>query len=268
MRCQADLGLAMSLKMNEDDWAVTLEVFRSNLPARGAKAKDDRLFLEALHFSPGTASPGGRCRSGSASGIRCGSGSAGWARPVYSTIFFAMLAGLSETAHLVQMFDSTVVRAHVSAAGAKGGQAHQALGRSRGGFSTKMHVKTDFDGLPNAFELTGGEAADSPMFETLLDTVSDHTYRAVVADKGYDSDANRELVRKRGAVPVIPYRRNRKAIPGRFGTALYRGRARIEQAVGKLKRLKRIPRFRSGSYFPSFPEPRRSVEKALTTVIQ
>ena len=101
-------------------------------------------------------------------------------------------------------------------------------------------MKTDFDGLPNAFELTGGEAADSPMFETLLDTGSDHTPRAVVADKGYDSDPNRELARKRGAVPVIPYRRNRKAIPGRFGTALYRGRARIEQAVGKLKRFKRI----------------------------
>jgi transposase len=40
----------MSLKMNEVDWDLTLEVFRTCLPARGAKAKDDRLFLEALHF--------------------------------------------------------------------------------------------------------------------------------------------------------------------------------------------------------------------------
>ena len=59
--------------------------------------------------------------------------------------FFDALAAMSETAHLVQMFDSTVVRAHVSAAGAKGGQDDQALGRSRGGFSTKIHLKVDLD---------------------------------------------------------------------------------------------------------------------------
>lgn len=91
-----------------------------------------------------------------------------------------------------------------------------------------------------AFELTGGEAADSPQFETLIDLGPDDAPRAVVADKGYDSDANRALARQRGAVPVIPYRSNRKAIPARFATALYRARARIEQAIGKLKRFKRI----------------------------
>ncbi len=41
----------MSLRMNEADWQIALEVFRACLPARGAKAKDDRSFLEALHFS-------------------------------------------------------------------------------------------------------------------------------------------------------------------------------------------------------------------------
>jgi transposase len=101
-------------------------------------------------------------------------------------------------------------------------------------------LKTDFDGLPIAFELTGGEAADSPLFETLIALGPDEAPRAVVADKGYDSDANRALARQRGAVPVIPYRSHRKAIPARFAAALYRGRARIEQAVGKLKRFKRI----------------------------
>ena len=65
--------------------------------------------------------------------------------------FFDAWRPLSETAHLVQMFDSTIVRAHVSAAGAKGGRAGQALGRSRGGFSTKIHLKTDWDGEPLAF---------------------------------------------------------------------------------------------------------------------
>lgn len=49
------------------------------------------------------------------------------------------------------------------------GQHGQVLGCSRGGFSTKIHLKTDFDGQPLAFHLTGGEASDSRRFETLLD---------------------------------------------------------------------------------------------------
>ena len=101
-------------------------------------------------------------------------------------------------------------------------------------------MKTDFDGLPIAFDLTGREAADSPHFETLMDLGPDISPRAAVADKGYDSAANRQIARDRGAVPVIPYRRNTNAIPKVFAKALYRGRARIEQAVGKLKRFKRI----------------------------
>jgi len=101
-------------------------------------------------------------------------------------------------------------------------------------------LKTDHNGLPVAFELTGGEAADSPMFEALIDAGPDEPARAVIGDKGYDSDANRALARERGAVPVIPHRSNRKAIPARFAKALYRGRARIEQMMGKLKRFKRV----------------------------
>ena len=48
------------------------------------------------------------------------------------------------------------------------------------------------------------------------------------------------MARERGAVPVIPYRSKRRAIPARFAIALYRGRARIEQKMGKLKRFKRV----------------------------
>lgn len=60
------------------------------------------------------------------------------------------------------------------------------------------------------------------------------------AGSGYDSAGNRQLARKRGSLTVIPYRKNIKNTPKRFARALYRGRTRIEQAVGKLKRFKRI----------------------------
>jgi transposase len=122
----------------------------------------------------------------------------------------------------------------------KRGQEGQALGRSRGGFSTKIHLKTDFDGHPIAFDLTGGEKGDAPHFPILLGLGPDVEPRAAIGDKGYASKANRQAARDRGIVPVIPRKANEKEKPAFFAKTLYKGRARIEQAVGKLKRFKRV----------------------------
>jgi transposase len=64
--------------------------------------------------------------------------------------------------------------------------------------------------------------------------------RAALTDKGYDARANRAACRARGIAPVIPYRSNAKDRPKFFPKVLYKGRARIEQAMGKLKRFKRV----------------------------
>jgi transposase len=127
----------MSLKMNETDWNLTLEVFRACLPARGAKAKDDRLFLEALHFFAV------HNITWRALPERFGRWNSVWKRfdrlskaGVFED-FFAMLAGLSSSAHLVQMFDSTIIRAHVSAAGAKGGSRVRRSGGHAAGLAQK-----------------------------------------------------------------------------------------------------------------------------------
>ena len=61
-----------------------------------------------------------------------------------------------------------------------------------------------------------------------------------MTDKGCDAEANREAARDRGICPVIPYRSNAKGRPAFFPRALYRRRAWIEQAIGKLKRFKRV----------------------------
>ena len=101
-------------------------------------------------------------------------------------------------------------------------------------------MKFDFDGLPLAFHLTGGEASDSRNFEILLDIGPDIAPRAVLGDKGYDSKANRQAARRRGICPAIPYRDNAATKPAFFPKILYKGRARAEQGVGKIKRFKRI----------------------------
>jgi Transposase DDE domain len=77
----------------------------------------------------------------------------------------------------------------------KGGQEGQALGRSRGGFTTKIHAKSDASGDIIAFDLTGGEAPDARHFDVLLDIGPDIQPRAVICDKGYASKANREAAR-------------------------------------------------------------------------
>lgn len=112
----------MSTRMDEEDWEHTLMVFRACLPRRGRKATDDRLFLEALHFFT---TENVRWR---ALPERFGHWNSVWKRfdrlskaGVFEA-FFETLASMSASAHLIQMFDSTIVRAHVSAAGAKGGK--------------------------------------------------------------------------------------------------------------------------------------------------
>lgn len=66
--------------------------------------------------------------------------------------------------------DSTIVRAHQHAAGAKGGNpAREALGRSQGGFGTKLHLRAEGSGKPITFVLTPGQFHEAPIFEQLLE---------------------------------------------------------------------------------------------------
>jgi len=101
------------------------------------------------------------------------------------------------------MLDSTSVRAHPCAAGAKknGTQDTQALGRSRGGFSTKMHVLVDGLGNPLRIRLTAGQCHDSPQAAALLDGL---TFERVIADRGYAGQPVINVVLARGAAVVIP----------------------------------------------------------------
>jgi transposase len=112
----------MLTAMTEDDWAIVLQVFRAVRSRRGDKGRDDRKFLEALHYFTV------HNITWRALPAEFGHWNSIWkrfwrlSRAGIFEAFFDALATLSESAHLVQMFDSTVARAHVSAAGAKGGK--------------------------------------------------------------------------------------------------------------------------------------------------
>ena len=109
--------------LTEDDWTTVLRVFAASCSRRGSKGRNDRRFLEALHYFTV------HNITWRALPACFGNWNSVWkrfwrlSRAGVFEAFFEALAALSDTAHLVQMFDSTVVRAHVSAAGAKGGRA-------------------------------------------------------------------------------------------------------------------------------------------------
>src|ERR1700690_183198 len=123
----------------------------------------------------------------------------------------------------------------------KGGQEGQAPGRSRGGFTTKIHAKSDASGDIIAFDLTGGEASDARHFDVLIDIGPDIRPRAVICDKGYASQANRQAARKRGIAPVILHKANERNKPAFFASTLYKARSRIEQGVGRYRQVERMP---------------------------
>lgn len=138
------------------------------------------------------------------------------------------------------MGDSTVVRAHAGAAGAPApGQAlppNQALGRSRGGFGTKIHFTVNGLGKPLRVILTPGQAADAPQVPGLFDQFSP---RFAILDKAYDTNAVLEFFENQGTLPVIPPKANR-VVQRDYDRQLYKERNLIERFIGKIKQFRRV----------------------------
>ena len=112
----------------------------------------------------------------------------------------------------------------------------QALGRSRGGFSSKIHAAADALGNPLRFQLTAGQKGDAPEASDLIDGID---AEAILADRAYDSDTLLEKIRSKGAAAVIPPNPTRS---GRRETdwRLYKERHKIEVMFGFLKHYRRV----------------------------
>ncbi|MFK4090496.1 IS5 family transposase [Kribbella sp. NPDC020789] len=156
--------------------------------------------------------------------------------------------------------DSTVVRAHQHAAGAlkrgrpRGEPADHAIGCSRGGLSTKVHLAADGRARPLAFTVTAGQAGDAPAFETVMSRIRVPRRGpgrprtrplAVLADRAYSSRAIRAHLRRRGIRAVIPqpsdqigHRLRRGQLGGRppgFDSEAYKQRNTVERCINRLK---------------------------------
>lgn len=135
------------------------------------------------------------------------------------------------------MIDATIIRVHPCAAGYEKDQGHrECLGRSKGGFTTKIHVVVDALGQALRFSLTPGQRNDITQALTLLQGFENAN---VIADKGYDSNALIAQIQEQKCVPVIPSRSNRK-IPREYAEHLYKERHLVECFFNKIKHFRRI----------------------------
>ncbi|WP_272904064.1 IS5 family transposase [Xanthobacter agilis] len=223
--------------LRDDQW----ERIKSFVPG-GTKGKrgprtDNRKFLDALLWM---ARSGGRWRVlperlGDYRSVK-----RRYYRWIEMGVLDEMLSVLAREADLEWlMIDSTIVRAHQHAAGAraaKGGPDAQGLGRSRGGLSTKIHAAADALGLPVRLIGTPGQRNDITLAHDLIEDIE---AAALLADKGYDANHLVDAIEERGTEVVIPPKRDPK-IQRAYDTDLYKERNKIARFFNKLKQFRRV----------------------------
>jgi transposase len=234
--------------LTETEWARLAPL----LPSRkaGKPRKDDRPVINGILWKLATGAPWRALPERSGPWKSIYTRFRRWRR---AGVWDGMLAAVQQQADAageldwaVHCVDATVIRAHQHAAGAKEGDpATEALGRSQGGFSTKVHLRAEGGGKPLTLVLTPGQRHEATACERLLDQGAvrrpgrgrpRRRPQRVVGDKGYTGRARRASCRRRGIRHTIPRLRTERR-SGRFDRAVYRLRNRVERLIARCQQF-------------------------------
>ena len=158
-----------------------------------------------------------------------------WSAKGIFQIIFRTLSVDSDTEWV--FIDGSYVKAHQHSAGAAS-HDQEAIGLSRGGKTSKIHLAVDGYGLPIAFEITGGEVHDAKAAPDLIAQVS--IGAMLIADTGYDSQAIRDSVESNGKTTNIPRRKNSKIGNSGLDKCMYSLRHLVENMFARLKHFRAI----------------------------
>lgn len=240
-------------ELSDAQWERLRPLLPPQKPRTGRPSKDHRRVVDAILWIDRTGAPWRDLPE------RCGPWKTVYSRfrrwrqaGIWDRVLAALQAEAAAAGDLdwgIQFVDGTAVRAHQHAAGAAGtGAETEGLGRSRGGFTTKLHLKAEGRGKPMAVVITPGQRHESTAFDDLMRQGAVKRPgrgrpkvrpRRLAGDTGCSSRAIRSGLRRRGIRATIP-RRDDERHRGRFDREAYRQRNRIERLINRLKQFRRV----------------------------
>jgi transposase len=240
-------------ELTDAQWDRLRPLLPPQKPATGRPANDHRPVLEGILWVLRTGAPWRDLPERFGSWKTVSSRFCRWRR---AGVWNRLLAELQRRADAdgrlgwgLHFVDSTVVRAHQHAAGAKRGDAEaEALGRSRGGYSTKIHRRAERGSKPMVVILTGGHRHEQPVLPLLMARGAVKRPGrgrprvrpdAVAGDKGYSGAAVRRYLKGRQIAAVIPTKADQQPLL-RFDQAAYRERNHVERLINWLKQWRRV----------------------------
>ena len=222
----------MRYELTDDEWTA-IKPMLPNKP-RGVPRVNDRRVLNGIFWVLRSGAPWRDLPGSFGPYTTCYNRFVRWRRAGVWAKIMSALAGAHDAA--VQMIDTSIVRVHQHGACITRNR-RQSMGRSRGGLTSKIHALVDTNGLPVRLALTAGEAHDNRLAGKLLSRLKSGTM--LLADRGYDADWIRDLVRQHGAWANIPPKGNRTEALC-FSPYLYRARNLVERFFNKIKHCRRV----------------------------
>jgi transposase len=238
-------------ELTDAQWARLAPLLPPRKP--GKPRKDDRLVIDGILWKLATGAPWRDLPERYGPWQSVYTRFRRWTRAgVWDGIFEAVQQQADAAGELdwaVHFVDGTVIRAHQHAAGAKESDPEaEALGRSQGGWSTKVHLRAEGHGKPMTLVLTPGQRHEATAFEQLLEQGAirrpgrgrpRRRPGRVVGDRGYTGRARRAYCRRRGIRYTIPRLRTERR-GGRFDRAAYRLRNRVERLIARCKQFRSL----------------------------